>query len=107
MIGTVLLVSWPRLVDIEPALERACHRAVAKSTPFDLREFTTLDYLEDHSELGIAHGRLETRFASNRWAKVTWTCRVNPKNSRVFRAKVGETQGTHKLKAATVPFKPR
>lgn len=103
LICSALLVWWPVLVDINPALEKACHRAVAKTTPFDLREVTTHDYIEDGPELGIAHGRLESRIATKRWAEVEWTCRANPRSGQVLRAEIKELRGAHRLRPAALP----
>ncbi|MGI9510563.1 MAG: hypothetical protein ACR2QJ_14580 [Geminicoccaceae bacterium] len=104
VICCVFLVWWSWLADIDPVLEKACHKAVAKSTPFDVREFTTLDYVEGEPELGIAHGHLETRIASKQWAEVAWTCRVNPRSGQIFRAEVKAFGGAHRLNSAAAPF---
>ena len=104
VIGCVLLAWWSTLVNIDPAFETACHRAIAKSTPSDLRDIKTIRYLEDGPRLGTLRGRLEKRVNSKRWAKVTWTCRIDPANGQVLRASVMAFGGTHRLKSAAAPF---
>jgi len=106
-IGCMFVAWWVWAVDIDPLLERKCHNAVANSTPFDLRDIATLAYSEQGAELGIARGRLETRYSASRWAEVGWRCRVNPRSGQVFRVEIEELQGVQRLKAAATPFKVR
>lgn len=102
-----LAILWDQTgsrVAINPRVEKACHDAVVQKAPLGHRAIITYSYHEEGSKLGVASGSLETQYAPNRWAQVSWTCRVNPEDRQIARIEFTLSGGGQRLKAAASSF---
>lgn len=75
-------------VDIDQRLEKACHKAIKKRVPIGHRDLETTTYRLEDENIGIVEGVLMAQYDQTHWAKVAWTCRINPKNGIVSHSEV-------------------
>ncbi|MGI9494395.1 MAG: hypothetical protein ACR2QF_18550 [Geminicoccaceae bacterium] len=90
--------------EIDARVERACHNKVVERIPFGHQAMLTSSYREESPKLGIATGRVDAKYTPHKWAPVSWTCRINPKNREVLRIEFTPVSGGHRIKSAASAF---
>ena len=93
-----------RGLQIDSAIEQACHDEIKQGVPLGHRSFMTHDYDQESENLGIASGSLEAQYAEGKWTQVSWICRIDPTSQDITRVELTATTGGQKLKAAAAAF---
>ena len=75
-------------LNIDQRLEKACHKAITRRVPSGHRDIETISYDLNEKGIGIAEGVLEAKFDQSKWAKIAWTCKVNPRSAAVIHSEV-------------------
>ena len=75
-------------VDIDPKLERACHRAIERRAPLGHQDIETSTYVETAPNHGVAEGRILARYTGDQWMTFYWACHVHPMSGRVKHSEV-------------------
>ncbi len=91
-------------LEIDPAVEQTCHKAVKKGAPYGYRGVSTYNYQKESSNLGVATGILEAQYAKGQWTQVAWVCRINPNNREIARVELSSASGGQKMRAAASTF---
>ena len=85
---------------LDKHVKQSCEREIVAKTPNGRKDLTFGVFEQPSNHLGIAEGTIKTKLHGERWSKIRWNCRVDPKRGKVIRVEFHLPTSSSRLMAA-------